>query len=205
MAVPARKRTPPRARRPGGIPSSEARDGMRRRVLGVAEAVGDFIAYWGFKAIHGKVWTLLALSTHPRTQIEIARTLGVSRSLISGSVAELSRLGLVRAVGDERNAPYEAVLDVWPTISDVLRSREWMLIESARVALEAALDEAAVVERVEPGASSEWSAERMRFLLKMTEVAQTFIRLLLRIRAAPAVETFSGWLTRAAGLVSRLG
>ena len=198
MSVPARKRATRRA-----APSG-AREGVRRRVLGVADAVGEFIAYWGFKAIHGKVWTLLALSTRPLTQIEIARTLGVSRSLISGSISELVRLGLARPVRDERNAPYEAVIDVWPTISDVLRSREWMLIEGARVALEAAVDEAMVAERAEAGAAADWSVERMRFLLKMTEVAQTFIRLLLRIRVAPAVEAFSGWLAKAAGLVSRL-
>ena len=38
---------------------------INRRVMEVCDSIGDFIEYWGFKAIHGRVWALLALSTDP--------------------------------------------------------------------------------------------------------------------------------------------
>jgi len=174
---------------------------VRRRVVVVCDAVGDFIAYWGFKAVHGRVWALLALANRPFAQAEVARTLGVSRSLISGSIAELMQLGLVRPVGESRQAPYEAVLDVWPTISEVLRSREWMLIETARQALEGALEATAQAEEL--GETVDFDTERMRTVLGMTEVAQSFVRLLIRMRGVPATENFTGWLSKAASAVGR--
>ena len=60
---------------------SPSRDRIERRVLRVCEATGDFIAWWGFKSIHGRVWALLALSRKPLSQAEIGRTLGVSRAV----------------------------------------------------------------------------------------------------------------------------
>ena len=129
--------------RAGGGAASPApgTDRLGAKVRHVCEAVGDFIAYWGFKAIHGRIWTLLALRREPMSQVEVADFLQVSRSLVSGAMSELVEHGLVRPLSEHRNAPYEAVVDIWPTISDVLRDREWMLIEAARLALEGAVEE----------------------------------------------------------------
>jgi DNA-binding transcriptional regulator GbsR (MarR family) len=163
------------------------------RILKVCDAVGDFIEYWGFKAIHGRIWTLLALRREPLSQVEIAEFLNVSRSLVSGAVAELTKLGLVQSLSDHRNAPYEAVVDIWPTISDVLRGREWMLIESARLALEGAIEEIELRGRV-----TNWDLDRMRFLLRMTEIAQAFLRLLIGIRVPRKLEGLGEWLKSSA-------
>jgi DNA-binding transcriptional regulator GbsR (MarR family) len=163
-------------------------DHLAGRIRQVCDAVGGFIEYWGFKAILGRIWTLLALRRAPMTQVEIADFLGVSRSLVSGAVAELAERGLVRAVREHRNAPYEAVVDIWPTISDVLRDREWMLIESARLALESAIEE------VELAGSAIYDVDRMRFLLRMTELAQAFLRLLIGIRVPRKLEGVGEWL-----------
>ena len=43
--------------------------------------------------------------------------LGVSRSLVSLAISELTDYGLVRATSEARNAPWEATWDVWPTIT----------------------------------------------------------------------------------------
>lgn len=177
-------------------------DPATRRVLHVCEAVGAFIEYWGFKSIHGRVWTLLALRARPMAQAEIAVTLGVSRSLISGAVSELVGHGLVRAVGDHRNAPYEAVMDFWPTIADVLRGREWMLLERARMALEGAIDE---VERAEEaGGPVVWDAGRMKVLLAFTELGQTLLRTLMSLRAPRTPERVGHWLKGAVSVVHRV-
>ena len=90
----------------------------RRRLLHVCETAGAFIEYWGFKSIHGRVWTLLALSKEPISQVEVARILTVSRALVSQAMAELVSYGLVRPKGDHRNAPYEAVMDIWQPTSE---------------------------------------------------------------------------------------
>lgn len=176
-------------------------DRLSLRVRQVCEAVGSFIEYWGFKAIHGRIWTLLALSNAPMTQVEVADFLDVSRSLVSGAMGELLSHGLVRPIDDHRNAPYVAVVDVWPTIADVLREREWMLVESARVALEGALEEAEFSREPMP----RFSVERMRFLLRMTEIAQAFLRILMNLRVPRRLEGLGGWLKDTAKFLQGIG
>ena len=179
-----------------GLPGGER---LNRRALEVCEAAGSFIAYWGFKSVQGRIWTLLALRSEPMGQTEIADVLGISRSLVSTTVAELVGLGLVRHVEDHRNAPYEAVVDVWPTIADVLRTREWMLIEKARLALEAAIEEAEIAADL--GRPTPWSLTRLRLLLTMTEMAQALLRLLIAIRVPRSLENVSDWIRKASGFL----
>ncbi|MCK6573962.1 MarR family transcriptional regulator [Myxococcota bacterium] len=182
-----------------------APDPLTRAVLQVAHAAGAFIEYWGFKAIHGRIWTLLALHKEPLPQSEIADLLGVSRSLVSTAIAELTEYGLVRAVDEHRNAPYEAVIDIWPTIADVLRSREWMLLEGARVALEAAIEEAEIAATAPvPGEPLRWDVDRLRMLLSLTEMAQGFLKMVIALRMPRAPDNLGGWLGRAQSLVARL-
>jgi DNA-binding transcriptional regulator GbsR (MarR family) len=177
-------------------------DRLTQRILAVCATVGDFIEGWGFKAVHGRVWALLALRREPTAQTELADLLGVSRSLISAAVAELADYGLVRPIGDHRNAPYEARLDVWPTIADVLRRREWILIERARVALEAALEEVELTE--ESGQRTPYDPRRIRLVLGMTELAQAVLRTILAIKVPRSVEAFATWLRGAAKAIRRL-
>jgi DNA-binding transcriptional regulator GbsR (MarR family) len=150
---------------------------VRSRVIAVCDAVGEFIAYWGFKSIQGRVWAYLALSSVPRSQREIAEALGTSKALISSTIAELEQLGLVGPVDKRRAAPYVASINVWPVISDVLRSREWMLLESARVAAEALVEEL----RNEP--SHGFDPTRARYLLNFTTLAQALLKSLLGLRS----------------------
>lgn len=182
--------------------TAPASDALNRRVLRVADAVGAFIEYWGFKAIHGRIWAVLALNGAPMPQSEVARLLGVSRSLVSTAISELTDYGLVRPVDDHRNAPYEAVLDVWPTISEVLREREWMLLETVRQSLEAARDEAEQVRA--RGEVPTFDPARIVLLLNMTELAQTVLRLLISLKLPRGAEKVSGWLVRAMGMAQKL-
>jgi DNA-binding transcriptional regulator GbsR (MarR family) len=174
---------------------------MGKRVREVCETVGSFIEYWGFKAIHGRIWTALALHQEPMAQTELAEFLGVSRSLVSGAISELTERGLVRATSEHRNAPYEAVIDIWPSIANVLRGREWMMIESARVALDAAVEE---MELSDADARRRYSLDRMRFLLRMTEMAQAFLRLLIGIRVPRKLEGLGDWLKNSAKFIQTL-
>jgi DNA-binding transcriptional regulator GbsR (MarR family) len=171
------------------------------RVRSACEAVGEFIEYWGFKAIHGRIWAILALHAEPMSQVDIADFLGVSRSLVSGAMSELTDHGLVEAVGTHRNAPYRAVFDIWPSIAGVLRSREWMLIEGARVALEGAIEEYELTPAAERRG---FSVERMQFLLRLTEMAQAFLRLLIGIRMPRQLDGVGDWLRTSSALIKSL-
>ena len=168
----------------------------------VCDTVGAFIAYWGFKSIHGRIWTLLALQKTPMSQAEIARTLGVSRALVSPAMGELVAYGLVRAVESRRNAPYEAVVDIWPAIADVLREREWMLIEAARVALEGLLEDAELAQTF--GEEAFCDIERVRLLLSLTVTAQNFLRVLVTLRVPRAVDILARSLSKVSSLVNSL-
>lgn len=184
-------------------PATSAHVGAKvsSRIVAACNAVGTFIEYWGFKGILGRVWMFLALHTEPQPQARIAAGLGVSRSLVSESIAELVRLGLVRATGPQRNAPYEALIDIWPTVADVLRSREWMILEQARLALEALQDE---LELADPATRATYNTDRIRLLLAMTEMAQGFLKLLITLRTPRAIRDLPQWLTRAADLLKRV-
>ncbi len=175
---------------------------MQVRVLQVCDSIGNFIAWWGFKAIHGRVWTLLALRGEAMSQAEIGRTLSVSRALVSGAIKDLMSYRLVRSVGSGRTAPYEAVMDVWPVISDVLREREWMMLEATRVSLEAAVEEAELAQDM--GTPLHWSLERMRVLLGLTEMAQTFLKILIKLRLPRSSDALGSWLSRATTVMGSL-
>jgi DNA-binding transcriptional regulator GbsR (MarR family) len=175
---------------------------LHRRILQVCDVTGEFIEYWGFKSIHGRIWTLLALRREPMNQIDIGETLGVSRSLISTAMSQLVEYGLVRPVSDHRLAPYEASVDVWPTIAEVLRGREWMMLESARNTLEAALLEAEEFEK--RGGRSPYDPEHIRMLLTMTELAQSFLKILLSVRVPGSMAGIVQWVTRAKRILTNL-
>jgi len=175
---------------------------LSRRVLSVCDAAGAFIEYWGFKAIHGRVWTLLAIHRTPMAQTQVAEMLGVSKALVSSAVSELTAYGLVKPVSEKRNSPYVAVIDIWPVISEVLREREWMLIETARLALEATLEEAEIQDA--SGLPNPFDTKRIRLLLSITETAQGFLKVLVALRLPKTADTLGRGLRSVAKLVQSL-
>lgn len=177
-------------------------DALTRRVLEVCEHTGVFIEWWGFRAIHGRVWTLLALTGRPLSQVDIATLLDVSRSLVHGAVQELETWGLVQREGEHRRAPISAVVDVWPIITHVLRTREWMMIESVRLSLEAALEEAELhTRRI---GTAPFSVERLRELHQLTEMAQSFLKIILTLRLADEERGVRSFLRTATSVIQGL-
>ena len=173
----------------------DSQSALDRDIISVCEACGDFIEYWGFKSIHGKIWSYLAISSSPLSQQEVASALSMSKGSISIAMSELTHYGLVRQSGSQRHAPYEAVMDVWPVISQVLREREWMLLESARVALEGLLVHTERIER--SGQPHELHLERIRSILQMTEWSQNILKMVLNARL-PKSERWGDWIIKAA-------
>ena len=99
----------------------------------LAMAVGDFIAYWGFRAIHGQIWALMWLSKKPLNGIECAKSLGVSKALISNAFVELQAEGLIMPMESEnaRTKRFTVCPDVFSVIQGVLRRRELALLSRA--------------------------------------------------------------------------
>jgi DNA-binding transcriptional regulator GbsR (MarR family) len=173
-------------------------DRLDHRVQQVCTASGTLIEYWGFKSVLGRVWTYLALRGQPVAQTEVAEALGVSKSLVSSAITELLGYGVVRAAGDGRNAPYEAVMDVWPVITDILRQREWMLLESTRMALDQALEEA------HAGGAAGYDPARMALLKAMIESIQRLLGILIALRMPDTAQGVQSWLETATGLIEML-
>lgn len=99
----------------------------------LSESVGDFIRYWGFRRIHGEIWTQVFLSKTQLSGAEITKRLGVSKSLVSPALSELEVYGLITRTEDgKKTKRYSAVPNVLPVIKAILKKREARMIAEAQ-------------------------------------------------------------------------
>jgi DNA-binding transcriptional regulator GbsR (MarR family) len=91
------------------------------------EAVGRMMELWGFKRIHGMVWTFLFLSARPLSAQDVREGLDISTGLVSMTLADLQRWSVVhrRSPPGERRDFFEAEANIWRPILKVLREREY--------------------------------------------------------------------------------
>ncbi len=114
------------------------RSSQSQRLQDLSNAVGDFIRYWGFRRIHGQLWTQIYLSKEPLSGAELMRNLAVSKALVSPALAELENYNLIQAIEvDGRTKRYKAHPDVFKVIRDILKNRERKLILEAQKNFEA--------------------------------------------------------------------
>lgn len=94
-------------------------------------SVGDFIRYWGFRRIHGAIWTQIYLSSEPLSCTELAKRLGLSKALISPALDELSQYRLIQetASPNEKTKLFIANEDIDSVIKAVLQERESRLLK----------------------------------------------------------------------------
>lgn len=97
----------------------------------LAEQIGFFIQYWGFKKIHGQLWTYIYLSSRPVSAHELGKKLGVSKALISLSMKDLVEYNLIQQVESENKKTklFVANPDVFNVILNVLRQREAQMLQ----------------------------------------------------------------------------
>lgn len=97
----------------------------------LAEQVGHFIQYWGFKKIHGQLWTHVYLSATPISALELGKRLDVSKALVSLSMKDLLEYDLIIPAEspNKKLKLYIANPDVFNVILDVLRKREVPMLE----------------------------------------------------------------------------
>jgi len=140
----------------------------------LAQSVGHFIRYWGFRQIHGEIWTLVYLARSPLSGAELVELLGVSKALISPAITQLESEGLIRQIESEnaKTKRYVAVDNVDEVIRQVLKRRELPMLSNVAGALESISDEFAVSQSFARG-------DRLKELKKMVETAQSALAFLI--------------------------
>jgi DNA-binding transcriptional regulator GbsR (MarR family) len=102
----------------------------------LADLVGEFIQYWGFKKIHGKIWLNLYLSDTPLDAAALMKKLKVSKALISISLKDLLDYDVIKEHGlsAEGTRIYIANQDLQSVINQVLRQREKVMMGKIQAA-----------------------------------------------------------------------
>jgi DNA-binding transcriptional regulator GbsR (MarR family) len=172
-------------------PADPASYGLSRADLAVADAVGALMELWGFRRQLGRVWAVLFLSDRALAAPELCDRLGISTGLLSMSLAELKRWGVVRAIAipGDRKEHFEAETNVWKMVSRVLREREKRAVEEALAAFERALaDVRAALSDVDPAvkAAARFKAKRLEQLADLCRAALGVLKLLVESGRADA-------------------
>jgi len=94
------------------------------------DLVGNFIEYWGFKNVQGRIWAHLYISEQPLDAAEIMKRLGISKALVSISLKEMLDYQVIEEAGksDRGTTVYRANPDQQQVIFGVLRRRERMML-----------------------------------------------------------------------------
>lgn len=157
---------------------------LSRADLAVADAVGALMELWGFRRQLGRIWAVLFLSDRPLAAPDLCERLRISTGLLSMSLAELRRWGVVRPVeiAGDRKEHFEAETNVWKLVSRVLREREKRAVESALATFEGVLAELrAALADVDPAVkrAARFKAKRLELLADLTRAALSVLRLLV--------------------------
>lgn len=96
----------------------------------LALSVGDFIRYWGFRRVHGAIWTQLYLSNTALSCTDLTQRLGLSKALISPALDELCSYKLIHEVPgpNEKTKLYQAADNTNQVIKDILQTREKQIL-----------------------------------------------------------------------------
>lgn len=105
----------------------------------LAKLVGQFMEYWGFKKIHGQIWTHIYLSEHPIDATTIGKRLKVSKALISLAMKDLVKYHVIEVCekGHKRTVYFRSNPDIMSVINEVLKSREKKMLDQIHSALKA--------------------------------------------------------------------
>lgn len=99
-------------------------------LMSLAKEVGNFIQYWGFKKIHGQIWTLVFLSKQPLNSTIITKKLNVSKALVSLAIKDLLHYKVIEIVEKKNKEIYfRSNPDIFGVIKFVLETRETKMLE----------------------------------------------------------------------------
>lgn len=105
------------------------KDQLIQEVDSLADGVGEFIKYWGFKKIHGKVWCHLFISQEPLDAAELLERTKVSKAFMSQCLSDLLDYNVILVDPQpSKTKRYRANPSVLNVIFSVLRSREKVML-----------------------------------------------------------------------------
>ena len=109
----------------------------------LANLIGDFLHYWGFKKIHGQVWLHIFLSDRPVDASTLVKRLKVSKSLISMAINELMEHQVIElcAKGHKRTVYFRSNPQIMSVIVRVLKNREQVMLDNIKDTLKPLLEE----------------------------------------------------------------
>lgn len=148
----------------------------------LSQGVGQFIRYWGFRKIHGQIWSVVYLHKRPMSGIEIGKLLKVSKALMSPALKELEAEGLIRQIESENSKTkrYEAEQDVIKIIHGVLRRREKPMIDQIQKSYLRLSEQCSSSESI--------NSDRLQSMGLMIQMAQWGIHNLLDSDLIPEIE-----------------
>ncbi len=111
----------------------DVNDAFPPEVDELASDVGEFTHYWGFKKIHGRVWTHIYLASTPLDAGVLMRRLGISKALVSLTLNDLLAYRVIlegdkSSRGTQTYVANPRILDV---IFAILRRRERKMLARA--------------------------------------------------------------------------
>lgn len=113
-------------------------EGTLPEMQDLAEQIGEFIHYWGFKRVHGRIWTHLYVAQKPLDAADLVRQMKISKALVSISLRELLEFEVIEEVGKSSRGThlYRTNPDILKVILAVLRQREKRILSRIQSAQE---------------------------------------------------------------------
>ena len=152
----------------------EDRDLARQEAIDLAaETMGELIAFWGFKASMGRIWTVLYLCPEPLTADAIAERTSLSAGAVSMGLADLQQWGVVdrASVPGSRKRHFRAETDVWGIVRRIFRERELRLVARSMRRFQQASD------RIQAALQAAPEDEELRFILGRLQGLWTLARI----------------------------
>lgn len=146
------------------------------------EVVGQFMEYWGFKKIHGRIWAHLYTCSDPLDSIELMERLGVSKGLMSLALRDLLEYHVIISdhVGKHGSVYYRANPDLVGVITNVLRTRELIMLNEAHKVATALQNLSSQKKE-----KSRLSDEKIQNILELTNSAQMMLQVFLTQESDP--------------------
>lgn len=145
---------------------------LPRAYAELLHAIGSFIQYWGFKEVHGQVWTCIFLAEEAIDANHIISQLKLSKAAISLAIKDLIEYRVIQEIEKTRPSTrkYISNPDLTEVILSVLRFREKQMlnivVSAARGFIDTSKEDLARV-RV--------SKAKIQKLKDMTECAQSVL------------------------------
>lgn len=158
----------------------------------LADQIGEFIHYWGFKRIHGKIWTHLFLAERPLDAADLVRQMKISKALVSISLRELMEFEVIEEVGKSARGThlYRPNPDILKVILAVLRTREKRMLTRIQAAADA-LERTATQDRL----SNELSDKALGQLGALVTKAQMGLESFISLRSVDFGEWRQAFIT----------